>query len=150
MTVSSHSWGIGARTFGKVFVTALVWLVGVVPLKGLQAVSTDRFAAVKRYWEWSSYWGIDGLDFAQAVYRTGRSFRALVFFSEDTHPGDPYWGFCSRDLQTCQVYFAWPDNTIFEARSIRMRKTETEENALRRLQRPCPGKRRMHGDCALR
>lgn len=135
MTVSSHSVGIKWNALERFFLAATaLYLVGAGPLNGLQVVPQDRFTAVKRYWEWSSYWGIDGLDFPQAVYRPGKSFRALVFSSEEVRPGDPYWGFCSRKLGVCQAYSAWSDHTVYEARGTRMRKAETEEAALRRFQ----------------
>ncbi len=113
----------------------IFWLCGLGHLSGAQVVSADRFAAVKRYWEWSSYWGIDGLDFPLAGYRPGKSFRALIFFSEEILLGDPYWGFCSRDLGVCQAYSAWPDHSVYDARATRMKPSETEESALKRFRK---------------
>jgi len=133
MKVRSHSLRIKGKVLGRLlFLAVVVWLAGV-PLKGFQVVPAERFAAVKRYWEWSSYWGIDGLNFPQAVYSPGKSFRALVFFSEEVRPGEPYWGFCSQELAVCQAYSAWPDHTVYEARGTRMGKAETEEAGLKRF-----------------
>lgn len=69
------------------------------------AYAEDRFTAVKHYWEWSAYWGFEGLDFPLAQYRAMTSFKALTFSADY---GGLYWGFCSKSLGVCQVleYFA--------------------------------------------
>lgn len=133
MKPSLRNLWINGKVPGRLFTAVVIWLLSA-QLNGLQAVPPERFAAVKRYWEWSAYWGIDGLDFPQATYRPGRSFRALVFSSDNVQLGKAYWGFCSRELSLCQVYSTWPDHTVYQARGTRMRKVETEAVALKRFQ----------------
>jgi hypothetical protein len=119
-------------------VTFFIWVTfvyfsGTCVLSAWQGFPVDRYKAVTRYWEWSNYFGPDGLDYPGARYRPGRSFDVLVFFVENFSFGGPYWGFCSRDLQVCQSYFAEPDHSVFSSSAIRMHANETEAAALARF-----------------
>jgi hypothetical protein len=91
-----------------------------------------RFERIKNYWEWSSYFGVDGVDFPAGRYQEGKTFRAVVFF--DSLPSAVYWGFCSKELGICQAYFGHEDGTIFKATGIRVSENETDESALKRFQ----------------
>lgn len=89
-----------------VLLTALVALVGIEarPARG-QNIPADRFRSVVRYWEWSSYWRVDGLDFPAASFKPGLTMRALEFAWSWPSDSDtePCWGFCSRGLSVCQA-----------------------------------------------
>jgi len=98
-----------------------------------------RFEAVKQYWEWSSYFGLDGLDFPSLKYQAGRSFQALIFFDQ-MPAGNPkgwyssaYWGFCSTEVGICQAYGGNWDGTVDQARGTKIKKGEREEVALKRF-----------------
>ena len=114
-------------------VTTIACLLALT-LNAAQAGPRDRVPAVERYWEWSAYWGPGGLDFPEAKYRSGRTFRALTFASQVAGGGGPYWGFCSRELGVCQAYFAWADHTVYQSGFTRLRVNESERSALDRFQ----------------
>jgi hypothetical protein len=98
-----------------------------------------RVEAVKRYWEWSSYFGVDGLEFPLVKYQPGKSFPALIFFDQipTRNPegwyGPAYWGFCSAEIGICHAYGGFGDGTVDQVHGTKIRKGETEEQALRRF-----------------
>jgi hypothetical protein len=119
-----------------VFVISLS-IASVIPAQ--TSSDAKRFDAISNYWEWSSYFGINGLDFPATQYRNGLSFSALVFY--DDFPVDrsgggyskAYWGFCSAEIGTCQSYAASSDGAVDFAHGIRIQRGETEELALARF-----------------
>ncbi len=98
-----------------------------------------RFEAVKQYWEWSSYFGVDGLEFPLLEYQPAKSLQALIFFDQipTRNPegwyGTAYWGFCSAEIGICHAYGGFGDGTIDQVHGTKIRKGETEEQALRRF-----------------
>ena len=111
----------------------------VVAVSAQANLDLKRFDAISNYWEWSSYFGVDGLDFPLAKYREGSSFSALVFL--DDYPLDRtgygssegYWGFCSLEIRVCQAYNADSNGAVKQAHGTKMRSGETEEQALARF-----------------
>lgn len=102
-----------------------------------------RFESVKQYWEWSSYFGVDGLDFPLIKYQPGKSFQALIFFDEIPREGvgsmnwysKAHWGFCSAQIGICQAYGAFGDGTVDQGSATKIKKGETEEIALSRFRK---------------
>jgi hypothetical protein len=98
-----------------------------------------RFEAVKQYWEWSSYFGLDGLDFPSLKYQPGMNFQAVIFFDQ-MPTGNPkgwyssaYWGFCSTEVGICQAYGGDWEGTVQQARGTKIRQGENLEVALKRF-----------------
>src|SRR5262249_628330 len=122
------------RVLRSVMPAAMILLI-----LGAKAASADeRFDAVKRYWEWSAYWRLEGLDFPLATYKPGLTIKALVFRSAETRTNlsfQPYWGFCSITLGIWQAYSAWGNSTVFAAQATRIRPGENEQSALMRFER---------------
>jgi hypothetical protein len=126
-------------------ILSLVMVIGWAAIAVAQLSPNDevRFAAVKHYWEWSSYFGVDGVDFPGARYQPGMSFHALVFVDTDlldsaaSNSGDgspAYWGFCSTELGVCQSYVAYADGAVNYANSIKILPRETVETAFTRFE----------------
>jgi hypothetical protein len=122
--------------------------VGLILVLGFLAIGSAqtgedqaRFEAVKQYWEWSSYFGVDGLDFPLLKYQPGKSFQALIFFDEIPREGvgsmtwysKAHWGFCSSEIGICQAYGAFGDGTVDQGSGTKMKKGETEEASYRRF-----------------
>ncbi len=120
---------------GWIFAMIFLWNLTMSHSATAQTISVVRNNAVASYWEWSAFWGIDGLDFPLATYKSGKTIRAMVFYSEEVGPDDPYWGFCSEEIGVCHVYLAWADNSVYQSIGTRIRKGETAETAFIRFQR---------------
>jgi hypothetical protein len=124
------------RNFRVTFVLIIAVAVVASAQTGVEA---KRFEAIRNYWEWSSYLGVNGLDFPFASFRSGSSFSALVFF--DDYPVGPrgqgyssaYWGFCSSEIALCHAYAADADGAVSYAYGTRIGRRETEELALARF-----------------
>lgn len=108
-----------------------------------QSSSSIRFQNVRRFWEWSQYWGVNGLEFLGADYpKSNLKVRAVTFASKPAFPSVyPYWGFCSEQLRVCQAYNAWEDGVVYLGAGIKLAQGESGMDGYTRFLN-----RRFHGD----
>jgi hypothetical protein len=107
----------------------LLTLVVPVGIRAQPYSPDARQGAVQRYWIWTAYWGMEGPfateasgrpDFPLGEYSPNSTLSALVFWPKEDH-----------QLGVCQSYFVARGNVVDSAHGIRMRRGESEHDAMR-------------------
>lgn len=94
---------------------------------------TQRQKLVFKFWEWTNFWGIDGVEFPEASYTPGKRISGLQFYSAEVSPGLPCWGFCSSQMGVCQACFVRLDGVVLIGKAIRLYKGESEVRGFNRF-----------------